>query len=65
MRLFHDLAANLGNGLGQRDVLGTNLDAVLGIAAFLDAAIAHQSCLDKLVAFLMRSSRKLSIGSTP
>ena len=28
--------------LGQRDILGANLDAVLRVAAFLNAAVAHQ-----------------------
>ena len=41
--LFHDLPTHFGNGLGQRDIFGTDLDTVLRIAAFLDAAIAHQS----------------------
>jgi len=41
-RLPHDLAADFGNRRGQRDVLRTNLDAVLRVAAFLDAAVAHE-----------------------
>ncbi len=40
--LFHHLAANLGNRAGERNLLGTGFDAVLRIAAFLDAAIAHE-----------------------
>src|SRR5260370_39340859 len=41
-RLLHDLTTDFGNRRGQWNVLRTNLDAVLGVAAFLDAAIAHQ-----------------------
>ena len=40
--LLHDRAADFGNGLGQRNILGANFHAVLRVAAFLDAAIAHQ-----------------------
>ena len=40
--LFHDLSANLCNGLGQRNVLRANLKAVLRIPAFLNPAIAHK-----------------------
>jgi len=40
--LHHNLSTNLGNRLGQRNVLRANLDAVLCVAAFLDSAIAHQ-----------------------
>lgn len=41
-RLAHDLAANFGDGVGQRDVFGADFNAILGVAALLDAAIAHQ-----------------------
>ena len=40
--MLHDRAADFGNCLGERDVLGADLDAVLRIAALLDAAVAHQ-----------------------
>src|SRR5271165_5245173 len=40
--LFHDIAADLGNRLSQGNVLGADLDAVLGVATFLDASVAHQ-----------------------
>ena len=39
--LFHHIAANFGNGAGERDVLGADLDTVLGITTLLDAAIPH------------------------
>src|SRR5260370_1584886 len=39
---LHRLAAGVGDGLGKRNVLGTDFHAVLGEAAFLDAAIAHE-----------------------
>src|SRR5579872_845875 len=42
--LFHDLPTHFGNGLGEWNVFGANFDAVLGVTAFLDAAIAHESC---------------------
>ena len=41
-RLFHDIAANLGDGSGQRNILWTDLDAILRIATLLDTAITHQ-----------------------
>src|SRR5258708_20159278 len=41
--LLHDRATDLGDGTGQRNILRTDLDAVLRVAAFLDPAIAHQS----------------------
>src|SRR5882724_7740437 len=41
--LFHHFAADLGNGAGQRNVLWANLHTILGIAAFMDTAVAHQS----------------------
>src|SRR5262249_49472631 len=41
-RLLDDLATGVGNGFGERDVLGAHLHAVLCVAALLDAAIAHQ-----------------------
>ncbi len=40
--MLHDRAAYLGNGAGQRDIFGANLHAVLGVAALLNAAVAHQ-----------------------
>src|SRR3984957_11060288 len=40
--LLHHLAAHFGYGIGQRDFLGADLNAVLRVAAFLDSAIAHQ-----------------------
>ena len=40
--LLHYRTADLGNGLGERNILGTDFHAVLGIAAFLNPAIAHQ-----------------------
>jgi tetratricopeptide (TPR) repeat protein len=39
--LPHHLASNVGDGLGEWDVLGAHLDAILGIATFLDATVAH------------------------
>ena len=39
--LLHDRAADFGNGLGERDLLGARLHAVLRIPALLDSAIAH------------------------
>src|SRR5271165_5586642 len=41
-RLPHDLAADVGDGLGERNVFGADFDAVLRVAALLDAAVAHQ-----------------------
>src|SRR5713226_4939867 len=41
-RLFHDLATDFGNRRSQRNILRTNLDTVLRVATFLDAAVAHQ-----------------------
>ena len=38
------LAADFGNRRRQRYVFGANLDAVLGVAAFVDATVAHQGC---------------------
>ena len=35
-----DLATYVGDGLGKRELLGAGLDAILGVAALLDAAIA-------------------------
>ena len=40
--LLHHRSADLGNGLGKRNILGADFHAVLRIATFLDAAIAHQ-----------------------
>src|ERR1039458_1498264 len=40
--LPHHLPADIGDGLGERDLLGADFDAVLRVAAFLDAAIAHE-----------------------
>jgi len=40
--LAHDLAADVGNRLRQRNFLGANFDAILCVAALLNAAIAHQ-----------------------
>ena len=41
--LFHDFASDLGNGAGERNILGANFHTILGIPALVDAAIAHQS----------------------
>src|ERR1700761_5756022 len=41
-RLLHHFLADVGDGGRERNVLGTNLDAVLRVAAFLNAAIAHE-----------------------
>src|SRR5258708_17633713 len=41
--LLHDRTADLGDGSGQRDILGADLNAILRVPAFLDPAIAHQS----------------------
>src|ERR1700681_645209 len=41
-RLFHDLATDFGNRRRQRNIFRTNLDAVLRVATFLDAAVAHE-----------------------
>src|ERR1700694_1291346 len=40
--LLHNFAPDLGNGAGKRNVLGADLDAVLRIATFLNATVAHQ-----------------------
>jgi hypothetical protein len=40
-RLFHDIAPHLGNGAGERDVFGTYLHTVLGVATLLNAAVPH------------------------
>src|SRR5881398_1600541 len=41
-RLFHHLPAHIGNGASERDMFWTSLDAVLRVATFMNAAIAHQ-----------------------
>src|SRR6266481_4188126 len=38
--LDEDVASHIGDGIGERDALGADLDAVLGVAALLDAAIS-------------------------
>src|SRR6267154_6586452 len=52
--LVHDRAAYLRNGRCERDILGADLDAVLSVAAFLDAAIAHQGRQALALQFLAR-----------
>ncbi len=42
-RLPHHLATDIGDGPGERNVFRTDFHAVLRVAAFLDAAVAHQS----------------------
>ena len=41
--LFHDFASDLGNGLGERNILGANLNTILGITALVNASLAYQS----------------------
>src|ERR1700674_201865 len=41
-RLSHDLATDFGNRRRQRNIFRTNLAAVLRVATFLDAAVAHE-----------------------
>ena len=41
-RLLHHFAANFSDGRGEWNVFGTNLYAVLRVAAFLNSADAHQ-----------------------
>src|SRR5215468_2616290 len=40
--LLHDVASNFCNRSRQRDIFRTNLQAVLCIAALLDASVAHE-----------------------
>src|SRR4051812_46727873 len=40
--LLHHFAINVRDRSGERNVLGTDLNAVLRVSAFMDAAIAHQ-----------------------
>ena len=47
-RLNHDLATDFGNRRGQGNTLRANLDTVLSVATFLDAAVAHE-CRQPLV----------------
>src|SRR5271157_838519 len=57
-RLFHHVTADLGNRLRQWNIFGTDLDAVLSVAAFLDASIAHQG--DQTLPF-QRCARRMRI----
>src|SRR5208282_2659097 len=40
--LDHDLATDVGYRRGQGNTLGANLDTVLSVATFLNAAVAHE-----------------------
>src|SRR5271167_4225756 len=53
--LLHDFATDLGNRSRQGNVLGADLDAVLGVPAFLNASIAHQR--GQALAFQRRARR--------
>jgi hypothetical protein len=40
--LLHNFATDLGNRSGERNIFRANLDAVLRVATFLNAAVTHQ-----------------------
>ena len=40
--LLHHIATYITDGLGKRNILRADLDAVLRVAAFLNSAISHQ-----------------------
>src|SRR5438093_11729726 len=41
-RLFHDSAANLRDGAGERNIFRTGLDTILRVTALVDSAVAHE-----------------------
>jgi len=39
--LFHNIASDLCNGSGKRNILGAHFNTILGITALVDTAVTH------------------------